>query len=112
MTTGDRLVAEVIRIAKESPDRVYGGRYCAYVLDGEPSCLVGRALWNLGLIDASIEGTERNGETIDYVADVLELDITQEQSDYLYRVQERQDNNWTWGDAIDADRVPFLEPIS
>ena len=113
--SGLDLKNEVIRIAQENPDFIYDigvGEQCVYIKDGKGSCLIGRALFNLGLIDASFEKSDRNDDGFDFVAETLDLDIDRETLDFLERVQHRQDRGWTWGSAVDDARVPFLEPLS
>lgn len=114
MTTsiGEQLQEKVREIAAERPDYVYKGKgggvgkpgRCVYVRDGQPSCLIGHALWGLGLIDATLEqrgsGQGFNTGDIHSLADTLKLDIDSDSLDWLSHAQYRQDVGNTWGDAV------------
>jgi hypothetical protein len=102
---GEKLINEVRMVAAGNPDFIYDepedsagcGLGCLYVHKGSPSCLIGRALWNLGYIDSSIEGTERNAVSIDSFPG-LGLDL--DEANWLQKVQTRQDNGEPWGHCV------------
>jgi len=53
---GIRVIEAVRELASAQPDYVYGQRICVYVErdsvgEWRPSCLIGQALWSVGLID-------------------------------------------------------------
>lgn len=108
-TLGDRLKQEVIRLAAESPDFIYESPdedQCVYVHEGEPSCLYGQALWNLGLIDASLERRKvlnvfgrpesLNFQMIDDLLKYLELEVDEDEAEAFIKSQDAQDNGRPW----------------
>lgn len=104
---GQRLKCEVLSIASANPDFVYeipngGAGVCLYVHDGEPSCLIGRALWNLRIINASMETGLHNDESFDRLAEYLKLDLDSEEIRWLRNVQYHQDRGRSWGYAVSA----------
>ncbi|MBO0676905.1 hypothetical protein JRC04_05470 [Mycolicibacterium sp. S2-37] len=104
---GQKLIATVREVASEKPDFVYGDGQCRYVVDGQPSCLIGQALWRLDLIDASIESRDANHDGIDTLLErlVLDEDLDEAEVEWLEAAQTRQDNRAPWGVAVgDADR--------
>lgn len=121
MTTsiGEQLQEKVREIAAERPDYVYRGNgavgklgRCVYVRDGQPSCLIGHALWGLGLIDATLEqrgsGQGDNTGDIHSLADTLNLDIDSDSLDWLSQAQYRQDVGRPWGEAVQLADEQFL----
>lgn len=104
----EKLVAAVREVAAEKPDHVYqtpANGTCAYVLDGQPSCIVGQAAWRLGLIDGSFEKhIEENtaGVTtfLRYLGAAMDEDNEYER-EFLDAVQEKQDQEVAWGEAVE-----------
>lgn len=109
--TFDDIAREVRAVAAERPDFEYqprvqdGLKYCElFSPDGSPSCIVGHALARLG-IDRAIwlDHSERSGcggEDIAGVADALALTGRQFAHDWLYHVQQDQDEQIAWGECI------------
>lgn len=108
---GQQLIAIVRRKAAENPDFVYlpEGRIvdgeefehtCQYIhRDGSPGCLIGQALFEAGLIDASLyERPDNSGAFFDLV-DTFAWPIDQREVDWLRRVQWYQDKRRPWGEA-------------
>jgi len=110
---GERLINEVRRLANERPNFVYnrpefgsGPAPCRYVHDGQPSCLVGCAAWNLGLINATIESTSMNVGGVVVLNDELGFGLSNEHVDWLSTAQSLQDDGATWATAVEsADEV-------
>ena len=96
---GEKLIEETRKVAAEDPYFIYQGR-CQYVIGGQPGCIVGKAAWNLGLIDATFEGVAANREGVDTLASELDLDLNSDQEGWLSRAQEWQDNGESWGDSV------------
>ena len=102
---GQKLIAEVRKVAGERPDFIAPGD-CVYVSDGQPSCLIGHALWNLGLVDENTEYRHLNDEGITAASAFLNLDIEGLEIDWLSEVQIYQDARFAWSDAVQrADEV-------
>lgn len=102
---GQRLIQIVRQKAAEDPGFVYqyppGRDTCLYVYLGSPSCLIGQALWEAGLIDASLEDLEINIETFHALIQALELPIDSVEASWLASAQTRQDTNLhSWGEAV------------
>lgn len=88
----------------DNPAPDTGGKYwCLYVHNGEPSCLIGHAMWNAGLIDAGFESRRSNSNCF---CSGLKWDIPAlKQLDdaewvWLSNVQLAQDGGKTWHDAV------------
>lgn len=104
---GQALINEVRMVAAKNPDFVYqapedpagASRGCLYVHDGCPSCLVGQAMWNLGMIDAELEGEESNHCAIRFFPRISAI-LDDDEIAWLGRVQERQDNGEPWGHCV------------
>lgn len=103
---GQQLIAETRKVVEANPDFVYSG-VCRYVKEGQPSCLIGHALWNLNLIDGTLEDSPHNGNSSWGIINHLELDVDPESMDWLSYAQSRQDSGYyTWAGAIsEADRL-------
>lgn len=115
MITGEQIAQAIRDIAAERPDHVYvkGERTdgitapCLYVRNGGPDCIVGQALWRLGVIDASLEGTPSNNQTAagilgDLVRKEVVAPITNHTLDWIMEVQMRQDKLRPWGECISS----------
>lgn len=108
---GQRLIQIVRQKAAENPDFVYqyptGRDTCVYVHLGKPSCLIGQALWEAGLIDASLEDRSTNREVSDTLIQVLELPLDQVEVSWLRSAQLKQDSTtYSWAEAVThADEV-------
>lgn len=106
-----QVISEIRKIARRNPEIVYsrdifspGDGFCRYVIDGKGSCIVGRALVNLGTSPQRLH--EFEGMT---AADVLiHLRVSQDhsdQSEWVNRVQFHQDHSVSWKNAVEkADR--------
>lgn len=99
---GEKIIAEVRRLVAEKPEYVYQQPFgmCVYVSGGCGSCLIGQALFNLGLIDASLERTIHNGATAFGLIEHLGLDIENTELVWLRNVQFAQDSHAPWGEAV------------
>lgn len=99
--TAEDIINEVRKAAATRPDNV---AECQYVLDGEPSCIVGVAMWNLGLIDEDIESDENlNCSTnVDYFLEDFGIKATVEQRRWLLWAQSAQDTGTRWQEAVDS----------
>ena len=103
--TGEKLIAHVRAHAAKSPAFTYtpcpGPRAaCVYVKEGKPSCLIGQALWDAGLIDASMEHECGNDYPFRDLAGYLDLDICTEEKLWLIDVQNYQDQSYPWGECV------------
>lgn len=110
---GAKIAAEVNRLAAEFPDFIYQADedkdQCVYVENGQPSCLYGHALWNLGLIDARIENATMlncgrlvnvNYQTVDLIASYLGLNLDEDELEAFSESQDKQDSSRPWGVAV------------
>lgn len=98
---GQQLIEETKKVAANNPDFVYKKeRGCVYVRNGQPSCLIGHALWNLGLIDASLETCSDNESGVEEIIDALHLNVDGDEQVWLDNAQSSQDIGKSWGQAI------------
>lgn len=100
---GERLIGLVRQKAGERPDYVYhapGGDTCAYVVNGEPSCLIGHALFEAGVIDAEFERHEDNCHVFSFLYPELGLHLSPDELNWIDLVQNAQDANKPWGEAV------------
>lgn len=107
---GAKLIEEIRNLAKENPERTAG---CTYLdSDGAPVCIVGHAMFNLGLIDESAKQSDWNKSDF-YILrfnGISGLDATDDaESRWIVAVQGMQDCGKEWGEAVEvADREVFL----
>ncbi|WPH57743.1 hypothetical protein [Mycobacterium phage WXIN] len=102
---GQRIKHKVQMIAAGNPDFIYekpaDSRACVYVDIGAPSCIIGRALWNLNLIDESLEESRFNTFDIRTLLDeYLDIEIDEDEAKWLASVQLKQDWGWSWGHSV------------
>jgi len=106
---GQKLVEIVRTKAAENPDFVYprprndNGYFipCAYVRDGQPSCLLGHALWGADLIGALFEHCGQNNSPFLTLVHELDLILGLDERKWLADVQKHQDSGRSWGVAVD-----------
>jgi hypothetical protein len=105
---GKKLIEIVRRKAGASPDFVYGQPncgYCQYIRNGQPDCIIGHALVETGLIDASYEEQVDNGQTLPTIIGDLGVELGKVERVWLSFVQDAQDAKKSWGQAVaEADR--------
>lgn len=106
---GQQLIAVVRRKVAEKPDYIYEQPVperdtCLYVHDGKPSCLIGQALWEVGLIGADLETVDKrhNSDSITVLAQFLGIKgyLDEDELLWLRRVQQQQDDRKPWGRAV------------
>lgn len=116
------VIAEIRRIAAESPDYVYepvvkpnslGIGTCEYVersADGKliGSCIVGRALVNLGVPPEVLTFTDDFTPTAFGLFEDPDHDGRVAEINWIQRVQGGQDRKMSWGDAV--ARADVLHP--
>lgn len=110
---GQQIIEETCKVAKANPSFVYDGD-CIYVRDDQPACLIGHALWNLGLIDISLGHHVVNSCGVSRVAEFLKIPLDDAEEYWLTEAQSAQDEGDTWGDAIERanDRLAFANEWS
>lgn len=96
---GEKLIGTVREVVAERPDFVYEpGAGCVYVHNGQPSCLLGHALWRLGLITADLSPMT-NGLGITAGIPGLES-LDQSELNWLDLAQGEQDLGSDWAHAL------------
>ena len=101
------LWAEVKKVAAEQPDKVYEkpGDTCAYEFDGKPSCLVGHAMFRLGVPLDVIRLCDNHG-AIEHALDEVPTEFDESgDEERVYRAllgwaQGAQDSGKPWGEAV------------
>lgn len=108
---GEQIIQAVRDIADERSIYTHGGP-CRYVFDGEPACLVGHALWRVGLIDADFERSCWNREGVIDLLDGEALGVKCDwpELQWLGAVQDAQDARIAWGEAVDIADAQKLIP--
>lgn len=105
------VISEIRKIARLNPEIVYsrdifnpGDDPCQYIVDGKGSCIVGRALVNLGIAPERLD--EFEGMKVSDVLYSLLVDTDHsDQTEWVDRVQFHQDASVPWGIAVEkADR--------
>lgn len=120
-----KLIEWTRKVAGENPDFVYEqitkenesgykSRSCLYVHDGKPSCLIGHAAIEAGIIDLSIEFTGNNLlEACELVQNLGIVDqLSHAEIKWLNAAQNAQDTGQTWAEAIksaDEARAEYVE---
>lgn len=107
---GQKIIAEVRKAAEDRPEYVCPKVFdqCEYIRDGGPSCIVGHALWNVGLINPSWEGDDWGDSSIKNVIAIEGWPLTIGEINWLSRVQESQDDGYPWGRSVArADHPAF-----
>lgn len=114
MITGEQIIQAIRDVASEKPDFVYarpeGSSKCMYMHEGKPSCLIGQALFKLGVIDASIESVPSAdhgnsagaGSLLNYLGEQGKIDVSFSQRRWISEVQWNQDKGATWSDSVQA----------
>lgn len=122
---GSDLINAVREIASYSPTYKYKSvnNQCLYfkrsdvettegrMSFGQPSCIIGWALWSLGYSDEILPGGEVpygvgkwssliNTREFDDFAKFYHMSLTKEEKNWLVAVQTAQDYGQTWGEAI------------
>jgi len=113
--TYEDIEKEALKIIEENPTFKYGdfrakqlglkefiplNSSCSYIdEDGNGSCLFGRILTNLGLNSEEIAVYE--GDGIDSVLNVFNIETTHEQSFFLSALQSNQDKNYEYADVLE-----------
>lgn len=111
---GQRVINAVREVAAEDPSYVFTD-VCRYVDQQGPACIVGHALWNLGLIDSTFYHDYANDEGIDCLLETLHAtteayEMSENEADWLKRVQDMQDSKTAWGTAVSlADDYPYTD---
>lgn len=107
----DEVIEALQKIVTASPDYVYtppgDTGWCLYSYNGDPSCLVGQALAEVGVpIDAleSFNPGGKYGEDVGLIASnaAIILGLAKSTGVYLQVAQKVQDNGKPWGEALAA----------
>ena len=97
---GQKLIDETRKVAEANPRFVYDEAACRYVKNGKPSCLIGHALWNLGLINEGFEVNNSNAIVAWSVLRDLGVKVSCYEEDWLSCAQSSQDSEQSWGRAV------------
>ncbi|UVK63440.1 hypothetical protein SEA_AEGEUS_65 [Mycobacterium phage Aegeus] len=103
---GENLIRLVRKFAAETPDYIYEPprvltARCVYVHNGKPSCLIGKALWELGLINSTFETSPKNSIGIADIYMTLGLALDAGEIKWLTNAQAAQDYKKPWSRAVD-----------
>lgn len=106
------VIDEVKTIAAENPDFVYAENFetCYYQIDGKPACLLGHALFNVGIAAEKLASyDEAILNSFSFLGkDKADFQGTVDELGWLDAVQRNQDNRlepMSWGESVTlADR--------
>lgn len=111
---GQSIIDAVRKAAANNPSFVYSnpglsgmdGNFCVYVKDGKPSCIIGHALWDLGIIDAELERHSFNCVGVDDVLSWLSAmpggpELDSNEISWLSHAQAGQDAEKPWAEAVE-----------
>ena len=102
---GQKIIAEVRKVAAESKSFIYEPPLfrgsCVYIYDGSPSCIIGCALWNLELIDATCPWDAYAISDITSIINSLDWQVDENEKLWLLTVQQKQDVGISWGRCIE-----------
>jgi hypothetical protein len=110
-----QFVNEVVRLATEYPNRTAECSYLEYTEDencdriptGKPVCIMGTALFNLGVSVDALESCENDNMIA--VNTKLDLGLPSPVVRWANDVQTNQDDGSNWCDAVaDAQEVPSV----
>lgn len=117
MSEAAKIMAEILRLAKEQPDRVYTGPeedVCFYTRDingciaGENGCIFGVALFNLyhDKFLNVVKDYEDNHKPlpIDTVLNIMDLGLDKYEIKLFIAIQRLQDDKIPWREAIFESR--------
>ena len=105
---GQKIIAEVRKVAAEHPDYIYqkidgvSHGSCLYIYNNKPSCIIGHALWNVGLIDANWKGDTRAISDIRSIIGCEGWPLDSSEINWLAAVQHSQDRGTTWSGSVRA----------
>ena len=93
---GQKLIAEVRKVAAERPDYIYQSSgpadACWYMHNGEPSCIMGQAMYRLGAIGPSNPQSGRiENKNVSDALHILNINVDHPEADWLDEVQAAQD---------------------
>jgi hypothetical protein len=102
------------QVEEAGPDYVYqtpdSSQVCKYVVNGQPSCLIGRALVDYGVPVSVIAAWDAPTKTIGMAYSAYAADfLTYESAAVFEAAQDKQDSNESWGSALAAARIMALE---
>jgi hypothetical protein len=107
--TAAQIISEIRAVAAEQPGYMYLAYHCLYVeRSGDvvvPSCIVGHALWRLGVIDEKFYFSSHNDEAVIPTLHMLGIRATRQQLRWLETVQKQQDEGAPCSSTVQtADR--------
>lgn len=111
--TFDEMRDQLKRLVRNEPDFVYkkpaGARACMYIhLDPfigtpRPGCIVGHAMLNLG-IDEAVLLKQNAASVAQFSVDIIDPTAAA----YARKVQENQDEEMPWGEALDQAEAAYI----
>lgn len=117
---GQKIIAEIRRVAAENPDIRVPGEACVYVdvshekEQWEPRCLVGQALFALGLLDELLPDPFEeygpgawNETAFDHMYHSIAPGMEQAEVAWVRKAQEHQDSDKTWSESVRTADLQF-----
>lgn len=123
MSEAAKIMAEVLRLAKEFPEKIYCNKpteSCLYTKDsdgnipGQNGCIFGIALYNLykeRFLDVVKKNEDKeNGTMLEDIFKYMKLDIDKYETRLFRYIQALQDSDYNWRQAVykNRDVVKFI----
>lgn len=113
--TGQQIIAEIRKVAAERPDAIVDLGGCVYIdRRGNPSCLVGHALFNLGLLDELLPDPFEeygpgawNETAFDHMYHSIAPGMEQIEVEWITVAQKVQDSDKTWSESVRTADLQF-----
>ena len=102
----EELFDAIKKRVDERPDFVYPAGDCKYQKDGEPSCLIGCALFDLGVPISNLSRLDQHnnntGKAAEFINnfDIPDFRFEQRALALAGRVQSNQDSRYSWREAL------------
>lgn len=117
ITAAQALAALEAVVQRDGPETVYvqvgdgsaSQKRCRYEFNGAPSCLVGRALFELGFTIEDLQTLDQHDYPARKLSSAFSDRITDGAAFVLDHAQHLQDLGNTWGAALEAARQSSLQ---
>lgn len=100
MSVTRQLIKHVRDLAEANPNYVYDQTPCRYLVNKEPSCIIGQAAHKAGVELAELEAWDNSKADSTASCVLPRIGVDGPGLDWLDRVQMAQDRGDPWGEAV------------